>query len=142
MPKFANSKNRRTIRGLWLLHFALLWAGTSAFCAQVIDEESAPAEEQASPQRMARTNSGPRRVFRDQVAPHWFKNDSRFWYRNDLREGAKEFVLVDAEKGIRAAAFDHQKLAASLSKVGDLEVKPDRSEERRVGKECRSRWSP
>src|SRR6266496_679364 len=103
MPKLANSFSARwrDIGRVWLLYFALLCAGPAACCAEAADDESTPAEERASPQRLARTNSGPRRVFRDQVTPHWFKNDSRFWYRNDLREGAKEFVLIDAEHGLR-----------------------------------------
>src|SRR2546423_5891758 len=60
---------------------------------------------------------GPERgVYKAQITPHWFQHDARFWYRNDLRDGAKEFILVDAEKGIRRPAFDHEKLAAALSK--------------------------
>ncbi|MEN6337345.1 MAG: DPP IV N-terminal domain-containing protein [Phycisphaerales bacterium] len=56
-------------------------------------------------------------VFRDRVTPHWFAGDSRFWYRNDLAGDAREFVVVDAEKGTRGPAFDHEKLAASLGKA-------------------------
>ena len=40
-----------------------------------------------------------------------------FWYRNDLASGAGEFIVVDAVSGLRRPAFDHQKLAASLSKA-------------------------
>ncbi len=56
-------------------------------------------------------------VYKARITANWFDNDARFWYRNDLRGGDKEFILVDAEQGIRQAAFDHQKLAASLSKA-------------------------
>src|SRR5262249_16107697 len=56
-------------------------------------------------------------MYKAQVTPHWFDNNTRFWYRNDLRGGKREFILVDAEHGKREAAFDHQKLAASLSKA-------------------------
>src|SRR5712671_5678364 len=93
------SKHWRSVGRVWLICCALNCADLAAWCAEETGGASAPAEAQAAPQRMARTNSGPRRVFRDQVTPHWFKNDSRFWYRNELREGAKEFVMVDAEKG-------------------------------------------
>ncbi len=55
------------------------------------------------------------RVFKAQIAPHWLEDNARFWYRNDLRDGAREFILVDAEHGTRAPAFDHGKLAAALS---------------------------
>ena len=37
------------------------------------------------------------KVFRAQVKPHWFADNKRFWYRNDLSAGRREFVVVDAE---------------------------------------------
>ncbi|HEX2971842.1 MAG TPA: DPP IV N-terminal domain-containing protein, partial [Tepidisphaeraceae bacterium] len=58
------------------------------------------------------------RVYRDRVDPHWFANNTRFWYRNNLRDGAREFILVDAEKGTRQPAFDHARLAAALTAAG------------------------
>ncbi|HXR06565.1 MAG TPA: prolyl oligopeptidase family serine peptidase [Candidatus Acidoferrum sp.] len=87
----------------------------------------------------------PTGVYKSVVTPHWFANnvlvrdpatgltnisakfplDTKFWYRNTLRGGASEFVLVDAEKGIRQAAFDHEKLAAALSKAAGQEFKGD-----------------
>lgn len=54
-------------------------------------------------------------VFKDRVVPRWIGEGERFWYRNDLAEDAGEFVLVDAGKGTRAAAFDHAKLAEALA---------------------------
>jgi len=57
------------------------------------------------------------KVFRDRVTPHWFADNTRFWYRNDLAENAREFIVVDARAGTRGEAFDHEKLAASLGKV-------------------------
>ncbi|HZW31580.1 MAG TPA: DUF885 family protein, partial [Isosphaeraceae bacterium] len=68
-------------------------------------------------QRAPRPNAFDRLVFKARIAPHWFHHDSRFWYRNDLPGGAKEFILVDADRGTRAPAFDHDKLAAALSKA-------------------------
>ena len=65
-------------------------------------------------------------VYRDRITPHWFHGNSRFWYRNDLRAGTKEFILVDAEQGKRQPAFDHAKLATGLSKAADKVCKPDR----------------
>ncbi len=55
-------------------------------------------------------------VFKTQIAPHWFDGSARFWYRNDLTGGTREFVRVDAARGVREPAFDHAKLAAALSK--------------------------
>jgi dipeptidyl aminopeptidase/acylaminoacyl peptidase len=57
------------------------------------------------------------RVFKAKVTPNWFADNTKFWYRNDLRGGDKEFILVDAEQGTRRPAFDHEKLAAGLSKA-------------------------
>jgi hypothetical protein len=65
-------------------------------------------------------------VYKDRIAPHWFAGDTRFWYRNDLKGGTREFVLVDAEKGTRGPAFDHAKLAAGLSKAAEREYRADR----------------
>lgn len=56
-------------------------------------------------------------VYKTQITPHWFAGNTRFWYRNDLSGGAREFLLVDAKAGTRGPAFDHKKLAESLSKA-------------------------
>jgi dipeptidyl aminopeptidase/acylaminoacyl peptidase len=66
------------------------------------------------------------RVYKDRVTPHWFADETKFWYRNDLKGGAKEFVVVDAETGTRGPAFDHAKLAASLSKATGKDYRADR----------------
>src|SRR5437016_3680557 len=71
------------------------------------------------------TDRGLRRVFKDRITPHWFANNTRFWYRNELRDGAKEFILVDAERGTRETAFDHAKLAAALSRVAGAEYRAE-----------------
>ncbi len=63
------------------------------------------------------------RVFKSAVKPRWFAENTRFWYRNDLAEGAKEFMVVDASAGTRQPAFDHQRLASSLAAVSSAEVK-------------------
>jgi len=55
------------------------------------------------------------KVFRTTVRPHWFADNTCFWYRNDLPAGAREFIVVDALKGVRRPAFDHARLARSLS---------------------------
>ena len=79
-----------------------------------------------SPQGAPRRETGPRRVFKDRITPHWFHNDTRFWYRNDLKDGAKEFILVNAERGTREVAFDHAKLAAALSQAAGAEYRADK----------------
>jgi len=78
-------------------------------------------------QRGPRAGLGDGLVYKSRITPHWFHQNSRVWYKNDLRRGAKEFILVDAESGSRKPAFDHEKLAAALSKAAGGEVyKPDR----------------
>src|SRR5262249_11108741 len=57
------------------------------------------------------------KVFKSRVQPHWLGGNERFWYRNDLAEGAREFILVDPVKGTRQPAFDHAKVAEALSKA-------------------------
>jgi len=56
-------------------------------------------------------------VFKTRITPHWIDGGKRFWYRNDLRDGKREFVLVDPDKASRTPAFDHGKVAAGLSKA-------------------------
>ena len=85
----------------------------------------APQERQQSPQRALR-DSASDLVFKERITPHWFHNNTRFWYRNDLPGGRKEFVVVDAERGSRELAFDHTRLAAALSRVTDKEYEGER----------------
>jgi len=61
-------------------------------------------------------------VFGATVRPTWLKNDC-FWYRNMIPEGS-EFVLVDAKKQTRKRAFDHERLAAALSKAAGKKYEP------------------
>jgi dipeptidyl aminopeptidase/acylaminoacyl peptidase len=65
-------------------------------------------------------------VYKARIAPHWSRDNSHFWYRNDLRGGAREFVLVDAAAGTRRLAFDHARLAEALQAAGVDEVRADR----------------
>ena len=43
---------------------------------------------------------------------------------------------------VPTSAFAHARVATAGSGVGNVPQGTQRSEERRVGKECRSRWSP
>ena len=58
------------------------------------------------------------------VTPHWFADNTRFWYVNNLRDGAREFILVDAVAGKREKAFDHEKLAAGSRKLSIRPIAP------------------
>jgi dipeptidyl aminopeptidase/acylaminoacyl peptidase len=46
----------------------------------------------------------------------WIGNTHRLWYRK-LSRGANQFVIVDAQTLQKQPAFDHEKIAASLSKL-------------------------
>ena len=65
-------------------------------------------------------------VFKTSVRTHWFDNNNRFWYRNSLAGGASEFVLVDAQAGVRQVAFQHDRLAAALEKASGKKIDPKR----------------
>src|SRR5262245_27732952 len=58
-------------------------------------------------------------VYKAELEPHWLAESSQFWYRNELSGGVREYWLVDAEKNTRAPAFDHERLAQSLSAAAD-----------------------
>ena len=60
------------------------------------------------------------------------KNASKYSF---VKKGTIEFIQADGSKGYPKFSFDKILCSASVQKQ-------IRSEERRVGKECRSRWSP
>src|SRR5439155_16651232 len=88
--------------------------------------DAALAAPEESPQGASRRDEADRRVFKDRIAPHWFHDNTRFWYRNNLPGDTKEFVVVDALRGTREPAFDHAKLAAGLSKAAGAEYAADK----------------
>ncbi len=89
------------------------------------------ADRAANPQSKASPQSRygpPRRVegyYKGQITPHWLADNKGFWYRNDLTGNTREFILINSEQGTRQAAFDHQKLAAALSKAAGTEYRAD-----------------
>lgn len=88
-----------------------------------MNASSVVAAELQSPQRRwwERAEEG---IYKARLEPHWFAKGEKFWYRNDLSGGTKEFVLVDAEKNMQGPAFDHEKLAAALSEAADKDYAP------------------
>ena len=65
------------------------------------------------------------KVFKARVTPHWFADNTRFWYRNDLPGGGREFILVDALAGRREPAFDHTRMATALGKAASKTLRGD-----------------
>ncbi|MEC8942846.1 MAG: hypothetical protein VYC95_08950, partial [Verrucomicrobiota bacterium] len=57
-------------------------------------------------------------IYKTRINPHWAPDGAWMWYRNDLPEGEREFILVDLNKGLRQQAFDHDKLATALKEAG------------------------
>jgi dipeptidyl aminopeptidase/acylaminoacyl peptidase len=51
-------------------------------------------------------------------SPVWIKGTHKFCYRKTV-EGGSTFVMVDADAGTKAPAFDHEKLASVLSKAAN-----------------------
>jgi dipeptidyl aminopeptidase/acylaminoacyl peptidase len=114
---------------------ALALCALLAACALSAAEEKPAAPTKYAPdpeelrqayQRAGRAGAPRGRVYKSQITPNWFHDSTRFWYRNDLRSDAREFIVVDVEKGTRQPAFDHKKLAESLSKAAATEYKADR----------------
>ncbi len=62
-------------------------------------------------------------IYKSRINPHWAPDGTWMWYRNDLAEGAREFILVDLKKGLREHAFDHNKMAGALREAGAGEHK-------------------
>src|SRR5262249_41826883 len=108
---------------------------TPRWTAALADEASRPGGDRYIPtlmelqqgyERSQPANRPRPQLYKAQIAPHWFGDDTRFWYRNDLRSGSREFIAVDAERGVRQPAFDRAKLASALSKAAGKEYWADR----------------
>lgn len=56
----------------------------------------------------------------------WMEGEDRFWYRKSVADGGHVFIVVDAQKLEKKAAFDHEKLAASLSTLFDTKITPEK----------------
>jgi dipeptidyl-peptidase 4 len=65
----------------------------------------------------------PRLALRTSVTPQWIGDGARFWYAVETDRG-REFVLADPERGTRAPAFDHERLAAALAAASGNAVEP------------------
>ncbi len=66
------------------------------------------------------------KVFKQKVVPHWLLGNIQFWYRNDLADGVREHVLVNAETGVRQQAFDHERLATKLTEATGKDIQANR----------------
>jgi hypothetical protein len=99
------------------------WAGVAAGSAAQADSPTPNGA--LSPQGRFPFSRRVEGYYKGQITPHWLADNQRFWYRNDLRDKTREFVLVNAEQGTRAPAFDHARLAAALSQAAGTEYRAD-----------------
>jgi dipeptidyl aminopeptidase/acylaminoacyl peptidase len=119
-PDFSDLKTMNRLHST-THHIAIFWAmgivnlAMPFGCAVGSENPGPPQERRAREAREAR-------VFRARVVPRWFDDHKRFWYTNTLPGDEREFVLVDAEKGTRQLAFDHEKLAAALSSATSSDI--------------------
>ncbi|MGO9113662.1 MAG: prolyl oligopeptidase family serine peptidase [Thermoguttaceae bacterium] len=103
-------------------------AGVNLACRDVADSmpaatqsaQARPVQELPVQPRRRRSEASMAGSYKARIVPNWFHGNTRFWYRNDLRGGTRKFVVVDAEAGTRQPAFDHQRLAAALSKAAGV----------------------
>jgi hypothetical protein len=74
-----------------------------------------------SPRARSQREPRIRGYYKARITPNWFSDNTCFWYRNDLKGNTREFILVNAEQGIRRKAFDHEKLAKALSQAAGID---------------------
>ncbi len=106
----------KTILPTILTTMAVLWSAAYGSGQQQVTASP-------QPRRGFAQSSG---VYKASIEPHWSADGTHFWYRNDLRAGAREFVLVDAVEGVRKPAFDHAQLAEALKSAGVEDAQADR----------------
>jgi dipeptidyl aminopeptidase/acylaminoacyl peptidase len=99
----------------YLTFAGILWLT----CAGVVAQEDSPQPRGPGQRRVEG-------VYKDRINPHWLPDNVRFWYRNDLANDTREFVLVNAQEGVRRTAFDHAKVAAAVSKATGADYQADK----------------
>ena len=61
-------------------------------------------------------------MVRHRVQPNWLEGDNKFWYRVDLHDGQREWIVVDCIDGTRQPAFDHASVEKQLAELLNKEV--------------------
>ena len=59
-----------------------------------------------------------RGVSKSRITPHGFAGGTKLWYQNDLPGGEREYIVVDAERGIRERVADREVLDKLLAQEG------------------------
>lgn len=121
--RLRGGSNRTSLAMRLPLLAACVAAVTLGLDARVACAQGSRADyERAANFRRLTTNT----VFRDRVEAHWLPGNTRFWYEVTTGPGTREYVLVDAEKGERKPAFDHERLAQALKAAGVEEARADK----------------
>ena len=89
-----------------------LFTSVAILNASSASAQGTPEDYERSERLLQRTRN---KVFQTSVNPYWSEDGNHFWYCNNLLGGEFEYVWVNAVKGARAPAFDHEKLAKALS---------------------------
>jgi dipeptidyl-peptidase 4 len=113
--------NRRAIS----LTFLLLLLPAVLPAQQAGPQQQASAVDLAADYERAAQRLGSvvdRLVFRAEVQPSWTSAE-RFWYRVRTPQG-HEFVAVDAARGTRQPAFDHERMARVLTEATGTQYSP------------------
>jgi dipeptidyl aminopeptidase/acylaminoacyl peptidase len=71
------------------------------------------------------------RAYKERITPHWFQDNTRFWYQNDLPGGAKEYIVVDVERGRRDRVSDPGQLPGVDTQPEPVSRRPDRRRQSR-----------
>src|SRR5689334_14578185 len=95
---FSKIRRRLTLASLCFAVAAPVFPARASDLPSASTRLTPAAEEHPNPQR--RGFGQPQRgVYKARITPHWFDDNTRFWYTNGLAGGNWEFVLVDATQG-------------------------------------------
>src|SRR5204863_7215491 len=86
MKAFKNSR-LGTISILCLALAATTFAARAADPPTVASDQTLAADEHPSPQRRGGFGQAQRGVYKARITPHWFQDNTRFWYTNGLPGG-------------------------------------------------------
>ncbi len=67
----------------------------------------------------------PRSIFKASIRPYWAADNNSFWYRNFLKDSAKEYILVDVVHGTRQRLEEMPK-DSTLRHTGFTRLEPGR----------------